>query len=198
MHLNFLYSAELVLKRLQLHDVLAHELERLREEAVCPAQNAESDPVTRRKDKGYQDARIMQTQRMLVNIQRKNQEDQLRDEPPARKRKASAERSKATKRLRPNNTISEEISSSSDVDEDELPSVVERTAAECPPDNAYNSANLLNGGPDCSVFGSPEFSSTLIQGKSDPSPSAKKLAIFKYSGTNSDDDDDTIFDFPDL
>ena len=63
---------ELVLKRLGLGDLLASEMKNLDDIAALPIKNL-SDPFAFCKDSDNRDV-IAQTQRILANIQRQNQE----------------------------------------------------------------------------------------------------------------------------
>lgn len=174
-------SAELVLNKLKLEHLLAEEIERVRDEATRQVPNLQIGTfATHHKERGNREAHIAQTQRMLVNIQRQNQEEEFVHERDVKKRKNSSDKTRVAKRLKTNNPYdgSSEDSSESDVNEDE---------------KDVDRSNMLNKSSredktEPSLLESPEFTSTHRD------TSARKLSIFKYSEENSDEDD-SIFEF---
>lgn len=109
---------ELVLKRLGLGDLLASEMKNLDDIAALPIKNL-SDPFAFCKDSDNRDV-IAQTQRILANIQRQNQEksrllDEEEVEIGVKRKQANAGRTRATKKVK---LCTEKIESSSSSEEE--------------------------------------------------------------------------------
>lgn len=174
-----------MLNKLNLEHLLTEEIERVRDEAARQDPSLQIEALaTRPKERGNREAHIAQTQRMLVNIQRQNQEEEFVNEREVKKRKNSSDKARAAKRFKTNqyDDPSEDLSES-DVNEDEKEGVDSS-------DMSFTKASREDG-TEPSVLESPEFTSTHRD------TSAPTHSIFKYSGENSDVDD-SIFDISDL
>lgn len=175
--------------------MLSEELDRLREEAAqdTPNNSTLPDNFRRRKERENQEAHIIQTQRMLVNIQRLDQEQSLNLDATNgdKKRKCVDGLTNKSKRLKTyDDHLSEEDVDSSGADENAT-TVDLAQGDERSPILNNPSRNLVDGE---SVLGSPEFSSTHKGTVKNSPVLSKEVPIFKYAASNSDDDD-TIFDF---
>lgn len=190
---------ELVLKRLDLEDILVSEQEFLGGIADLPTENCDTDPFAFQNRLGDQ-THVAQTQRILANIQQRknmettrlleNEEDNPGSSGSKRKRK-NPHNSKATKKVRLSKENSHNNSDEGSSGENEnnncddhmkeLHSEFQASMENSPPKN-----ETIEELP--SILGSPVITSTLK-----PKPSSEKLSIFQFA-QDEESDDDTIFD----
>lgn len=195
--IKYYFLVELVLRRLDLEDILAAEREHLDELASLP-KNCDINPFAFHKfdNRG---THIAQTQRILANIQRQNiersQSFEIRTNDCGTKRKQShTGRAKSSKRVRLGQEESYSRSSSSETNSYE-------STDDCRDHNltefSTDKVNEKNESSEelPSILGSPVVCSTQINQTEKGSKRTvnPKLSIFRFS-REEDSEDDTIFD----
>ena len=101
----FNFLVELVLKRLGLEDLLNNEKKYMEEIAAIRDENCDIDPFEFRKDSASKETHIAQTQAILANIHRQNQEQSCfrqneEKEGGVKRKKSNDEQSKPPKQFR--------------------------------------------------------------------------------------------------
>ncbi len=200
-----------------LEDLLNSERKCIEEFAALQIENCDADPFEFRKDSVSSETHIAQTQAILANIHRQNQEKSdlfvnEENECGVKRKQSDDGQSQPSKKFR---FSKEKISSSSRSKRKTFECAAASTAEY--DDGSLLKANNVNekdtevfinvcpemstSFPDqknesCeeipSILGSPIISSTLRENKN--SSANTKLSIFKYSQGDGSDDDDTIFD----
>ncbi len=199
-----------MLPRLGLDDLLVSEKKNLDESATLPIENPDSDPFAFRKGSENRDMHIAQTQRILANIQRQNQEKSrlFEDEESGigvKRKQTNAGRGRSSKKVKlctetNNSSASSEEecyetgfvgrdrslpASNNDIETIRITASPEATNVDRKDDSLFNEELP-------SVLGSPVTSSTQM-GKGPPSVNTK-LSIFQFSRGDDSEEDDTIFD----
>lgn len=206
------FFVDLVLKRLGLEELLNSEMKRMEEIAALQIENCDADPFEFRKDLVCSETHIAQTQAILANIHRQNQEKsdlfvneenecgvkrkQFDDgqSQPSKKIRFSKEKICSSSRSK-EKTFDCTAASTTEYDNGSLLKAVnvnekdtEMLTNVCPemstsfPDPKNDSCEEIP-----SIIGSPIISSTFKENTN--SSANTKSSIFKYGS-----DDDTIFD----
>jgi DNA helicase MCM9 len=208
----YFFLVDLVLKRLGLEELLNSEMKRMEEIAALQIENCDADPFEFRKDLVCSETHIAQTQAILANIHRQNQEksDLFVNEEnecgvkrkrfddgqsqPSKKIRFSKEKICSSSRSK-EKTFDCTAASTTEYDNGSLLKAVnvnekdtEMLTNVCPemstsfPDPKNDSCEEIP-----SIIGSPIISSTFKENTN--SSANTKSSIFKYGS-----DDDTIFD----